>query len=1528
MAGTKRANYNHPETMLKRITIPTLLSGAILLLALPISSCTSPEHDVHISQELSRAQGSIDSVPTLVSVQTNASREVDALVLSLDVDFEAEGQSLRANPYQEDAETSELKPVEVNAEETAHCIIRKKGDPDATIYANIVWRGRGSNRLKLDNIRIPSDKKIDRSGQWYLTAIIGGSSFDLNTGRLSMGGKSSQEGKLSIDGTQVAAPYILAWSRLELPDNSQIARLPAKVRFRPHGAILRLQFNSDMVEDYKARRLKISTNAWRDTGILDPMAVEDDALDSANPLPLWTAEMAHHEVVTRTYRLGDTNTTAQQAAQGLILPAGAGWSPERTVYAWGMPTEVEQASTSTTIEVEVEAVETNDMRVPQYVVTYSKQRHRPLKSGRTYKLSNVLTSDLIISEVFYDYALPEAPTQRNSPRYNFAIVEIYNPTTTPIDLADYALARVVRQPSQGYIFYAPHQPLGSAAPNDALLLPLSTITGQAPPKTPFGGNIAGSLPRMGKYEGEWYQPILRGSNTGNSTILAPGKTILIGGPGYVRTKQDPKSNLLAFEAAIANKTLPDHLFSVKSLSDPAYQELKQAVQHVEEQTAIPRAGGQIDSAYRRRYTQGFIAIDNSITPGGNSRAQGSAVLDLAPDQGLVLVKYDSNARAPKVVDAAAPVLQGAAVAAAFDQQRLTRLNEGYDSYDWVEIIDWETEFPYSLVRARGHNFATAWMHTEPGAWYFERSENGGRKSLGTRDYIAGRSPYASAWAGYTALNNPKRLPFWREVEAAYSAPPQRQWQAISSSQAGGVYNDSFEHKQDELRRQSKLKVLLAQASSQHSASPIANAIDGQTDGATDQTIYHSRWGRNDLPVLLDFFFAQTEQIGSMTYYPRRGGNDNGNFQEVEILYSPDGRDYTLLQKHVFDGSKAVQEVAFKQVVSTGAIRLRVLSGVNGFAAASEIEFYRSTYKPNAYEALMMNLFTDKACTTLRPDLTREQIQSHPDPFLRDIALRMHEHKYPREFRIDDFEAYPNPNIQANELKTFPYSLHDNPTGISVKKGETLVVFVGDTHGHSGLELRIQNLDRPNGDGFGGRIYPLKEGKNAIKIQEKGLVYVNYLTQTLEQLQAAKPITIHFATGTVNGYFDSQRESHRGRWRELLSKATDRYFDLIGAHTHMTYETNDFRRYTPDGLALADVADKIVVAEMEHLGLYKYNRVRKNRAYMHVMYHAFMYATHHHTAYVYNTMERLASAEGMQDAWGPYHEIGHTNQTRGLIWKGMTECTVNIFSFYVMHNIFKRETRMIGENRYQKAWNGLLRRNSQYLAGKQTPEILAQESHASSSTDVFGKLVPFIQLELYFGNVLGRTPAIQTSDKGGFYPDLYEYLRVNATNEAAKRAPGYEQSEFAFIASRVAGYDLTDFFDKWGFLAPVDIEIDDYGKGRLTVTKERAQEVRHRIKALNKPKLNIALEYITERNIELYRAPRAIIVGQASRRDRTIGTKGFSHVVAYEVVDASGQIVHVEYGDKTSWLLPRHITWADGYRIFAVDATGKRTKLAL
>ena len=221
---------------------------------------------------------------------------------------------------------------------------------------------------------------------------------------------------------------------------------------------------------------------------------------------------------------------------------------------------------------------------------------------------------------------------------------------------------------------------------------------------------------------------------------------------------------------------------------------------------------------------------------------------------------------------------------------------------------------------------------------------------------------------------------------------------------------------------------------------------------------------------------------------------------------------------------------------------------------------------------------------------------------------------------------------------------DNPTGISVKANETLVVLVGDTHGKN-IALKVQNLDVPGGDGFGGITYPLNQGVNKLIMREKGLIYVMYHTSTLDDVSAA-PIKIHFASGTVNGYFDS--EKHQGRWGELINKATDRYFDVLGKYAHLTFETTDLKSYAgSNGDKLIAAYDKIAYSQQQLLGLEKYDKMFKNRTYLNVMYHSYMYATSYHTAYHKSTMNAIADPGNLQTnaCWGPALEIGHCNQTR-------------------------------------------------------------------------------------------------------------------------------------------------------------------------------------------------------------------------------------------------------------------------------------------
>lgn len=705
----------------------------------------------------------------------------------------------------------------------------------------------------------------------------------------------------------------------------------------------------------------------------------------------------------------------------------------------------------------------------------------------------------------------------------------------------------------------------------------------------------------------------------------------------------------------------------------------------------------------------------------------------------------------------------------------------------------------------------------------------------------------------------------------------------------------------------QVEVLRAEANKQQSANEgILKTIDGDMS-----TIYHSPYNNNkvtpETPVILTYYFSEGSDMDYMVYYPRLDGR-NGWFREVEIRVRSNANrnradEWTTVIQKDFGGSSSATRVDFPvSQIGVSAVQVIVKSGVEDLASCAEMVFYKKN--PDQFDHSI--LFTDASCSELKPGVTEEEILRCDYSFFKNLAYYMFYDKYSKEFRIDEFKAYPHPDIQARAYKTSQYGLLDNTTGIYVTQGQELVVLVKDTYNET-ISIRVQNLDKPGGDGFGGDTYPLTTGVNKFKIKNKGLVYVMYHTNTLEELADKRPVKIHFASGRVNGYFDSSKHD-ASRWRTLLNGAVCGYFDVLGKYAHLTFPVKRLLSATGDrGKELIDLYDELVEKEQIFMGLKKYEGMFLNRMYLNVMYHNYMYASSYHTAYHDDTMEELCNPDRLKTTgcWGPAHEIGHCNQTRpGLRWHGTAEVSNNIMSLYIQTTVWGNESRLQSEGQYTKAWDGL---------------IAKRRSHAEE-TDFFIKLVPFWQLQLYWGNVKGRTPN-ENNGWDGFYPQIYHHIRQNKDLPTT----GEQQLEFVYTCCLVAKADLTDFFRKWGFLTPVDITIDDYGDQKIVVTAGQVAQTIARIKLLGFEKEKANFEYITDNNLDYFIAGRPIHKGTASRTEGKVVLSGWSNVVAYEVEDGYGNIVYVVNALErpSGFTVPG---WKETYKVYAVSATQGREEI--
>ncbi|MBG9735369.1 NPCBM/NEW2 domain-containing protein [Paenibacillus alvei] len=174
----------------------------------------------------------------------------------------------------------------------------------------------------------------------------------------------------------------------------------------------------------------------------------------------------------------------------------------------------------------------------------------------------------------------------------------------------------------------------------------------------------------------------------------------------------------------------------------------------------------------------------------------------------------------------------------------------------------------------------------------------------------------------------------------------------------------------------------------------------------------------------------------------------------------------------------------------------------------------------------------------------------------------------------------------------------------------------------------------------------------------------------------------------------------------------------------------------------------------------------------------------------------ASADALdltRTGWGQYHEAGHLRQLAPWNWDGMTEVNVNIYSIAAKKALKPTEPA---------------RSQGDYLAA-----FTFVDQPTKNFSDSTSKLEMLWQLNLAFGD--------------NFYPQLHRLYREMA-NADLPTTDDQKKQAFILNTSKVAQYDLTPFFDKWGLPA--------------------TNETKNKINALNLPVLTAPIWFGSDYNI--------------------------------------------------------------------------------
>lgn len=558
------------------------------------------------------------------------------------------------------------------------------------------------------------------------------------------------------------------------------------------------------------------------------------------------------------------------------------------------------------------------------------------------------------------------------------------------------------------------------------------------------------------------------------------------------------------------------------------------------------------------------------------------------------------------------------------------------------------------------------------------------------------------------------------------------------------------------------------------------------------------------------------------------------------------------------------------------------------------------------------IFADELYTQLRPEVDDEMILRISTPWLRSLAYDLWSNKYPLAERVRLYQAFDDPGVIASKLKTAKYSRHDNPTGIAVAKGDELMVCVEDNFGQN-IVLEVSDWEKE----FNGKTYTLRKGMNKLLMQEKGLCYLRYLSRDYASCQ---PIKIHIIGGKVNGIFCTYATSTCAantldEWPAKLEQAgkASGFLDIVGRYTHWIAETQAYTRANTQPFLLMGAYDRIQRYEMELMGLFKYNRVPKNRMLFNAGPYKSPHASDYRTGYPKGDISYLrANADSILpdngSAWGAAHEAGHVNQTRpGLKWIGMAEVTNNLHS------------RMVAAKFHggsDKGWE-----RCDYNSAVQTFYV----KRANHNTGGYwNKLAPFWQLYLYTVEVLEGN-STQGQPYKDFYLDLHEQIRTTFTPSGV----GPQVLNFAKKTCDVLELDITDYLQDIGFLREIDRTVADYSSAHMKITTEEIAEVKSY--ASKYPKGSSGIIYLTSQNFTRFRdllkndvkpSPAKVIV-----TGTTVSFSQWTNAVGFEVWK-NGRAIAVSAIPKDSYI-PQSVIPVpgvlnlDGCTFYGVAADGTR-----
>ena len=459
----------------------------------------------------------------------------------------------------------------------------------------------------------------------------------------------------------------------------------------------------------------------------------------------------------------------------------------------------------------------------------------------------------------------------------------------------------------------------------------------------------------------------------------------------------------------------------------------------------------------------------------------------------------------------------------------------------------------------------------------------------------------------------------------------------------------------------------------------------------------------------------------------------------------------------------------------------------------------------AYTEVLAGIFTDGSCAELNDayksasdaDLLAA-LGTLPQP-IKDMALKVKNNtwtvyeegwnKTEKTYRIASYKAYSDFQ-KWTSITGMGYSFGrlTNPTGVRVEAGDVLQVYVGDVpRSATGFALEIV------GEGqAAGKVYNLRTGFNVVKSSTAGHAFIFYIvnnttTTPYTDIDSYPEIPVHIEGGTVCGYFDQTKGDTNDDWAKM-QQYTFSGPTIIMKSSHHIYNLDrvELLKACPTEVnGMMDCWSRIAQMEDETMGLYEdFGGKFNNMWSITSIDYNYMFATTYGTYYnkttmgsVFNYKNMLTSAGSL---WGPAHEQGH-NRQKLINMIGCTEVSNNVFSNIAVYNQGYATSRA----------SSIKTTMNEFHKGISWLDRVHDNSVSSGQADLWQCTHLYWQLYQFF-HLRGFAP--------NFYPDLFRAMRKSPMDHSGGTfvSAANDYLKFYVTCCQVSGYDLTEFFDVYGF----------------------------------------------------------------------------------------------------------------------------------